>query len=103
MHYPSETDRTQIVPHPHDAVWILEDDLWNRFSENETDPFDLLSAWWLYANAYHSGQGSKLYEILSMIGERGFCPGSDVQFGNLDETSQEVYDSILENNGFGYS
>lgn len=90
--------------HPHDPRWILDDELFEQLKNDKSgvDLIDLLSAWYVYSDTNHSGQFSDLFKVLSAIGLRGFVAGQDVQFGRLDESAQEIYDSIVENEGFGY-
>lgn len=81
--------------------WITDDEKWNELKE-EPECIPMCDAWWWYATCHYSGQGSKLYEVLSALSLRGYNPGLSVQRGKLDETASDYLALIEHNNGFGW-
>ncbi len=57
--------------------------------------FDIFGAVWAFANAYHSGQGSLGYKLLSGLEKIGYKPGISLQRYEFENTDQEQLYNVL--------
>lgn len=64
------------------------------------DRFDILSAYYLFAMDYHSGQFSKVYKYLGRALKCGFKPGPIFGYRSLSDNGKEIYKNLIQYNGF---
>jgi hypothetical protein len=61
--------------------------------------FDICEAWYLYACLYHSGQGSKLYQVFGRLDRLGFRPSPLLTEASLQKEDREnvriIFDSLV--------
>lgn len=58
---------------------------------NEMSQFDIEEAIYWFANDYHSGQSSNLYEVLSMS---EFSPGPIAKAENMSDMAKIIYSDL---------
>ncbi len=64
------------------------------------DKFTLYGALWAACARCHSGQGSRGYRILSLLGRVGYKPGLTLQRGEFEDEEQErLYGEVVRRYG----
>jgi hypothetical protein len=59
------------------------------------DRFDICEAWLLYASEHHTGQGSRLYRVLSRLDAIGFRARQSLSADTLSENARAIYESLV--------
>jgi len=59
------------------------------------DRSDICEAYYLFASHYHSGQGSKVYEIFGRLEKIKFHPRPTLDEKSLSENGKAIYDNLV--------